>query len=159
MALELDDPASFDYGTAPLELVGRMTAVKNAIGDVSDLDDAVLGTRLLIPDFEVVHQKYHSQFVLYGVPEHVAAQHDCSNYIQVGRHRERKPKEARGFKYFATTFYLDAPAGRSETLGVLWTKEEGYWKIISYEVEPTAHSATSTRANVGPPSGDAGASA
>ena len=154
VALELEDPESFDYGTAPLEMMARLDAAKESMGDMETLGDAVTGVRLTIPDFHVLHHKYHGQFVVYGVPEHIAARHECANTIRVGERPEHRPTEARGFKYFATTFHLNDPAdsGRAETLGMLWTKEEGYWKVVSYEVEPHRYDASSTMPNVGPAS-------
>jgi PHD/YefM family antitoxin component YafN of YafNO toxin-antitoxin module len=154
MALELEDPESFDYGTAPLEMMARLDAVTQSLGEVETLGDAVTGVRLILPDFDVLHQKYHGQFVIYGVPEHVAALYECRNTIRVGDRPEHRPTEVRGFKYFATTFSLNDPgnSGRVETLGMLWTKEEGYWKVVSYEVEPSRYDASATMPNVGPAS-------
>ena len=154
MALELEDPESFDYGTAPLEMMARLNAVKEALGDIESVGDAVTGVRMFIPDFEVLHQEYHPQFVVYGVPPHVATQYECASTIRVGARPEHRPTTVRGFKYFATTFLLNGrtDSAGSATLGLLWTKEEGYWRVVSYVVEPSRTDPSATMPNLGPAS-------
>jgi hypothetical protein len=38
--------------------------------------------------------------------------------------------------YFGSIFYLKGAKGKGATVALLWAKENKYWKIVSYEVEP-----------------------
>lgn len=39
-------------------------------------------------------------------------------------------------KYYGTVFFIQGPERKGDTLGLLWAKEKGNWKIIAYEAEP-----------------------
>ena len=40
--------------------------------------------------------------------------------------------------HFLSTFFINGARGRGVTLSLLWAKREGFWKIVSYEVEADA---------------------
>ena len=142
IALEKGDEESFDYGMAPFELMMGLQAVNDELGKVESLEDVVVGVRLTDPKLTVVRQKHHPQFVLYGVPDDVAASFDCASRTRIGEPMEPRNKSSykdiEDFEYFGSTFYLKSTRGKGATLALLWTKEKGYWKIVSYEVEPEA---------------------
>ena len=139
------DPATFDYGMAPFELIRGMQAVANEVGDVTSLDGVTVGVRLSQPGLLLVRHENHAQFVLYGVTRELAAAFDCSNRTKLGEllevRRVRRGAKLEDFTHFGTIFYLNPPHGRGATLALLWTKENGHWKIVSYEVEPSATTA------------------
>jgi len=139
LALE-KDPEALDYGMAPVELLMGMRRVLGLLPPAEGLGDVTVGVRLSVPELTVVQQPRHAQFVLYGVPDAVAARFECANRgklqaEQVSVKRRRQPKLS-DFRYFGTSLYLKTPEQRGSTLLLLWTKEEGYWKLVSYEVEP-----------------------
>ena len=68
------------------------------------------------------------------------------------RGTKRSYRELEDFDYFGSTFYLKGPQGRGATLALLWAKEQGYWKIVSYEVEP--EEATDQGLDAGYPDGE-----
>ena len=117
-----------------------LKAVNDELGKVDRLEDVVTGVRLTNPALTLVRQKHHAEFVLYGVQEDLAAAFDCANLNKIGKPPEMKraPRGAsfEDFDYFTTTFFLERPKRRGETIALLWTKEGGHWKIVSYEVEP-----------------------
>ena len=139
-ALEKEVGESFDYGMAPFQVMMGMKAINDALGKVESLEDVVVGVRLTNPKLAVVRQKQHAQFVLYGVPDDVAASFECANRTKIGKPMHPRTKtsyrDVKDFDYFGSTFYLEGPQGRGATLALLWAKERGYWKIVSYEVEP-----------------------
>ncbi len=133
---EQDQP--YDYGMAPLQMGLRMKAVNETLGFVENLADVVTGIRLVREGLSVIEQRHHQEFVLYGVPDHLAARFDCANRLRVGVPPEEPSRPQRKFDYYGTAFYLHRKHTRGETVLLLWAKEQGYWRIVSYEVDPGA---------------------
>ncbi len=131
--LQLEQETPLDRGMAPIMLLRGMGAVHEALGDVSSLDDAAVGVRLNNPDLKVVENKHHAQFVLYDVPTAVAASFECINRTEAVAQTSENTDRRYG-EYYGSIFYIGGPV-RGETVALLWAKENGYWKIISYETE------------------------
>jgi hypothetical protein len=68
-----ENPADFDYGMAPVQLMIAMKAARDALGARASLDTIVTGLRLTMPALRVVTQPHHARFVIYAVPDDVAA--------------------------------------------------------------------------------------
>jgi hypothetical protein len=129
LARDTDDPSTFDRGVAPFQLMGNLKSARDSIGSRSSLDGLVVGTRLVKPELRVMSQPHHAQFVIYSVPDDVAASFDCESQLSLG-----DPAAARRVygNYFGATFYID---GHGDTpVALLWAREQGYWKIVSWRV-------------------------
>jgi hypothetical protein len=139
LAQEADDPAAFDRGMAPFRILSRLKAAKDSIGPRQSLEGVIAGVRVTNPELKVVVQPHHAQFVLYSVPDDVAATFDCESR-QVGRGTAR-PSRTYG-TYYGSLFYAPGPggalAGRGQTVALLWARVSGYWKIVSWYLEPEA---------------------
>ena len=136
MAQDADDPANFDRGMAPYRLMNNLAAAKEALGPQTSLDKVIAGVRLTNPALKVVTQPHHAQFVLYSVPDDVAAGLDCQNQLTVGR----PTQVARVYgTYFGAVFYAAGQggplAGKGTSVALLWAREGGYWKIVSWKTE------------------------
>jgi len=131
--LQLEQEAPLDRGMAPIILGKGMAAVHDALGKVSSLEDATVGVRLNHPELKVVENQHHAQFVLYDVPTDVAASFQCINRTKAVAQTSAKADRRYG-EYYGSIFYIGGPV-RGETVALLWVKERGYWKIISYETE------------------------
>jgi hypothetical protein len=83
-------------------------------------------------DLQVVQQPNHERFVLYDLPEGRALEWACSVRIS-GAQAPKKDSKRHG-RYFASVFRIP-PGGVGTTIGLLWAKENGYWKILSFETE------------------------
>jgi hypothetical protein len=67
------------------------------------------------------------------VPDDVAAAFDCESRLTIGG----PPRIARKYgNYFGSTFYINEPNGKDHSIALLWGKDEGYWKIVSWKAEP-----------------------
>jgi hypothetical protein len=129
LAQESDDPLTFDRGLAPIQLMVNLKSAYDSLGPHQSLDGLVVGTRLTKPELRVVSQRHQSQFVLYSVPDDVAATLDCQSRFTLA-----DPARVRRVygNYFGATFYI---AGRRDTpVALLWAREDGYWKITSWKV-------------------------
>ena len=139
--LDSDPEAPIDYGTAPVRLFLKMRAVNEHFGHVERLEDVTIGVRLANPALTLVKQPHHAQFVLYGVPDKVAERFECANRTRLATRPVEAVQPMRGarledFRYFGAALFLKARDGRGSTVLLLWEKEQGNWKIVSYETEP-----------------------
>jgi hypothetical protein len=132
LAEESDDPATFDRGMAPFVLAHRLKAAHDALGPHSSLESLLVGVRLTTPGLRLVKQPHHAQFVIYAVPDDVAAAFDCESRQSLIT--EKSVARTYG-NYFGATFYIKGPQ-KPTSLALLWAQERGYWQIVSWQVEP-----------------------
>jgi len=132
LAQDTDDPMTFDRGMAPFQLLINLRAAYNSLGKHASLDGLVVGVRLTRAGVRVVEQPHGGQFVVYSVPDDIAALLDCGSQLTPGG--AKAPKRTYG-NYFGTTFYI---AGQQDVpVGLLWAKDNGYWKIVAWRVGAT----------------------
>jgi hypothetical protein len=79
--------------------------------------------------------------VIYVVPDDIAARFDCESRLALA-----DPKKAlREYgNYFGATFYINAPGGQGYSLALLWARDGGFWKIVSWQAEPEGDDTPST---------------
>lgn len=129
LARDSDDPSAFDYGVAPFQLMGNLKSAYDSLGPHNSLDGLLVGTRLVAPALRVVKQAHHAQFVVYEVPDDVAAAFECDSESTLGDPKTIRRKYG---TYFGTTFNV---GGRRDTpVALLWARENDYWKIVSWRV-------------------------
>ena len=133
LAQEADDPAEYDRGMAPFQLMQRLKAAHEAVGAHTSLVGLTLGVRLALPGLRVVSQPHHPQVVVYDVPDDIGAAFDCQERLTLGD--PAKIPRAYG-KYRGAVFYLNTPGGKDHTVALLWARDGGYWKIVSWKTEP-----------------------
>ena len=129
LARDSDNPSEFDRGVAPFQLMGDLKSAHDALGRHSSLAGLIVGTRFVRPALRVVSQPHHAQFVIYAVPDDVAAALDCENRLTPGD--PARARRAYG-NYFGATFYVNGR--RDYPLALLWARENGYWKVVSWKV-------------------------
>jgi len=127
VAQNADDPSAVDRGMAPFQLMTNLKAAHDTLGQRTSLDGLIVGVRLATPALKVVQQPHHAQFVLYSVPHDVAATFDCESRMTPGG--AKKPARQYGH-YFGSTFFVDGH--RDQRVALLWGKDNGYWKIVSW---------------------------
>lgn len=133
LAEEGDDPSAIDRGMAPFQILIGMKAAHDALGKHDSLDGLTVGVNLALPALKLVDQPHHPRFVLYSVPDDVAARFDCESRLRVGDLESASREYGR---YFGATFYVNSPRGRDTTVALLWAEESGYWKIVSWQADP-----------------------
>ena len=127
IAQDADDPSAVDRGMAPFQLLTNLKAARDTLGRPTSLAGLIVGVRLATPALKVVQQPHHAQFVLYSVPDDVAAAFDCETRMTPGG--AKKPARQYG-NYFGSTFFVNGHA--DQRVALLWGKENGYWKIVSW---------------------------
>lgn len=131
-----DDAPSFDRGMAPFILAHRLKVAHDVVGHHESLEGLVVGVRLTTNGLRIVTQPHHSQFVVYKVPDDIAAAFDCETRLVLG---EPKKHQRTYGKYFGATFYIKGPQSPTP-LALLWAQEGGYWRIVSWQTEPEGDS-------------------
>ncbi len=131
LAQESSDPDAFDAGMAPIVLARRMKAVHNLLGPQESIDNLLVGVRLSTPGLRLVTQRRHAQFVVYAVPDDIAAAFECESRQSAAT---RAPKRQYG-NYFGTTFYIRGPDAPT-AVALLWAREGDYWRIVSWQTDP-----------------------
>ncbi len=130
----MDQGSELDLGMAPFILMMGMKEAHEALGQPETLEGVTSGVRLSNPALKLVRQPHHAQFVLYSVPDDIARDFDCVSRLKLAEDARRAPREYGN--YFGSVFFVNTPEGRGETVALLWAREGGSWKIVSYELEP-----------------------
>ena len=132
LSQDSDNPADFDRGMAPFQLMVNLKSANDALGPRTSLNGLTVGTRLTMPGLRAVRQPHHAQFVIYSVPDDVASALDCESRLTLAN----PARVARVYgNYFGVTFYID---GRTDfPVALLWAQDDGYWKIVSWKVGAT----------------------
>jgi hypothetical protein len=129
LAQDGEDPAAFDRGMAPFGLMLRLKAAHDTVGPRSSLVGTVVGARVVRPELRVVKQPNHAQFVVYEVPDDVAAAFDCEAGLEPAG---AKPAKREYGHFYGATFNVGGQ--RDTPVALLWAKDGGFWKIVSWKV-------------------------
>ena len=84
LAQDAPDPSAFDRGLAPVQILVNLKAAHDALGKHDSLEGLTIGVPLTIPGLRAVPQPHQAQFVLYAVPDDVAARFDCASRLTPG---------------------------------------------------------------------------
>ena len=134
LAQDMHDPAAFDRGLAPVQILVNLKAAHEAVGTHGSLEGLTTGVNLTIPRLRVVPHPQQAQFVLYEVPDDLAARFDCASRLTPGA--PTQGSRAYG-QHFGAAFRVAGPA-KNASVALLWAREGGYWKIVSWHMEPEA---------------------
>ena len=85
------------------------------------------------PEVKLIPHPFDSDFDLFEVSDSLGDSFLCSNRIK--KKQGRRQTGARKFgTYYGTTFRLRLPEADEGALALLWKKENGQWRIVSYEI-------------------------
>jgi hypothetical protein len=133
LAQDATDPSAFDRGLAPVQIMVNLKAAHDALGKHDSLEGLTIGVPLKVPGLRAVPQNHQAQFTLYAIPDDVAARFDCASRLTPGA--PTKGSRAYG-QHFGVSFRT-AGTGKDTSIALLWAKEDGYWKIVSWQTAPT----------------------
>ena len=130
----MPDPSAYDRGLAPFQILMNLKATHDALGPHASLEGLTTGVRFTKPGLRVVPQPHQAQYVIYDVADDVAARFDCASRLTPG-----SPAKV-SHEYGTTSAPRSAWSGprKAASIALLWAKEDGYWKIVSWQTEPDA---------------------
>ena len=112
-----------------------LNRVAQKVGKVEHLSDALEPIRASHDDLKTVAHAGEDAYTLVAVPDELEALFLCSKRSKAHPYVEDDQTAAKRYgQYYATMFTFRTPGEHSAALTLLWEKESGQWKIISYEV-------------------------
>jgi hypothetical protein len=133
---ELEDGKPVDLGVARFSVLMALRNVNSQIGKVAQVSDAIEGVRLTGPRGKLISQPYESEFMLYDIREDLAERMKCINQVDPSNLTEKAANSKSFGKYVASVFKFKLTGQQTETVAALWAKQNDYWKLISYDIEP-----------------------
>jgi hypothetical protein len=111
-----------------------LTTVGKDVGRVQHLRDALEPVKPEHEDLKVVEHAGEHAYTLAAVPDSLAASFECEKRSTKNPYAgDDRPQKVYG-NYYATLFTFRTPGDHPAALTLLWGKDNGHWKIISYEV-------------------------
>ena len=132
LAQDAPDPSAFDRGLAPFQILVNLKAAHDALGQRASLDGLTTAVAVAIPGMKATRHADQANFALYEVRPDVAAKFDCASRLTPGSAATRPGSAG---EHFGTVFRI-AGSRKDVSVALLWAKEDGYWKIASWQTEP-----------------------
>ena len=153
LCMEVEQGRRVDRGMARFEILKGLQAIKQKFGNVSTLSQAATGVTLTDERVKVISQPHESEFTLYDVREDLAERFNCRNKLEGDADVLSKAAQSKEFgKYVGSVFRLTPSGEKGEAVAMLWARTDGYWKVISYDIEPEFNKQRSPDLRAAPPS-------
>ena len=128
-----------DRGMVRFTILQNMGSVNRSIGKVSLLGDVTAGVSVSGVFAGARMQRIdqpHPEFVLYDVREDFAEELKCDQELD-NPEVAAKARRSKAFgKYAGAVFRIGSMDRPGRVVATLWRKDQGYWKLISYKVDP-----------------------
>ena len=134
--LESAQRQKVDRGMVKFTILLNMASANQAIGKVSSLSEASAGAEVSGARVKVIDHPHHSEFVLYDVREDLAEEFKCDKELDAPEVTAKAMKSKAFGKYVGAVFRLGVKGRQGRVVATLWRKDNNYWKLISYKVDP-----------------------
>jgi hypothetical protein len=116
------------------QLMMYLAAFNQKVGKLDKVEDALETVKPWNPRLKPVKNRYESQFLLFAVPNDIAAAADCAERNAVEPAPAKKEPSKKYGDYFGSAFRLKAGDSKGSTVALLWYKEDKYWKIVALKI-------------------------
>ena len=128
-----DQPAAASADDAAKKIRAAIEQVGADVGKVRALDDVVSGVPPVHPATKIMDHRQSRAFTLMSLPDALTDAASCKVRARKEKFRGDVPLEyGRGF---VAAVRFRSAGGDSPVLRLLWMKEQGAWKITSYDVD------------------------
>lgn len=134
--LKAEEGLTVDRGVARYQIARAMATINQQVGKVDRLADAMSGVVLNGERGREVPQPNRDAFVMYDVRDDLASAFDCENRVHPERADQKLAQSTKFGTYIAAVFRIKAKNATGEAVATLWTKENGRWTLVAYDVEP-----------------------
>ena len=128
------DPRTLTAAEARRRLQQIMRAVSSEIGRVANLTQAIDAVVPWRKAFRVVKQPFEGDFTIVEAPDSFAEHFRCESRSKEQQLRALSEENPRYGTYYGAVFRFKRGTSRGGVLGLLWTKQNGAWRVIAWEV-------------------------
>lgn len=107
--------------------------IAEAIDQPATIDTAIRGAQPWNPELYLMPHDRPDAFTVLAIPAHLAEALECTNRAVGMQPRDRAGAGEYG-DYYGVVFKLAVAGEHAPTLALLWARERGEWRIISYDV-------------------------
>ena len=125
-----------DRGMSKFLILQNMQSANERIGRISSLSEASAGFALTSTRVKPIKQAHSSEFALYEVREDLAEEFKCANQTESADISVKEMKSRDFGKYVGAVFRISARGEQGRNIATLWQRNHGYWKMVSYDVDP-----------------------
>ena len=125
-----------DRGMSKFQVLQNMQSANARIGRISSLREASTGFTLTSTRVKPIKQAHSSEFELYEVREDLAEEFKCANQTESPDISVKEMKSKDFGKYVGAVFRISAKGEQGRNIATLWRQNHGYWKMVSYDVDP-----------------------
>ena len=86
------------------------------------------------PGFKLVSHSGEDAYTVVAVPDDLAETLMCQKESRQHPYQPAESATPTYGKYYGTLFAVRTPGEHNASLAFLWSKDDGQWKIISYEI-------------------------
>lgn len=147
--MELEERSNTDRGMAKFVMLQNMASANRRLGKVSSLDDVITGATVSGERIKLIQQG-RAAFVMYDVREDLAEEFNCANRLDSAQMSAKAAKSQDFGKYVGAVFRMRAKGRPETTVATLWSKDRGYWKMITYEIDPELDRSTAPKVGIEP---------
>ena len=142
MAQDADDPSAIRSRHGAVSADDESESRARHPGPADSLDGLIVGVRLTTPALKVVQQPHHAQFVIYSVPDDVAAAFDCESRLTPGG--AKKARAPYG-NYFGVDVLRQRPRGSARGAAVGPRKRLLEDRVVERPASTTPRAAVAAR--------------
>jgi hypothetical protein len=120
-----------------LRIYKRMKEANQMFGDISNLDQVMQGVVIPAPGGIPLNQDYGRLFSLQRIPDEVARDMDCRirQNLDLAAPIPRASRRVGDFYNAITILGRKEKGTAGQILSQVWTREEGAWKLVSWQME------------------------
>jgi hypothetical protein len=128
------DPRTLTAVEARHRLQAIMKAVSEKVGQVDNLTEAIGAVIPWRKAFRVVNQPFAGGFTIVEAPDGFAEYFRCENRSKEKQLQALSEENPHYGTYYGAVFRFRSAAIRGGVLALLWTKQNGAWRVIAWEV-------------------------
>ena len=128
------DPRTLTAAEARQRLRQIMRAVSSEIGKVPNLTQAIDAVIPWRTEFRVVKQPFEGDFTIVEAPDSFAEHFRCENRSKEKQRSALSEQNLHYGTYYGAVFRFRRGTSRGGVLALLWTKQNGAWRVIAWEV-------------------------
>jgi hypothetical protein len=111
-----------------------LTTIDKDVGDARQLPDVVEPVDPDHPGLKLVSHSGEDAYTVVGIPDYMAEMLMCGKESRQHPYQPAESQTASYGTYYGTLFAVRTPGEHAASLALLWSKEGGQWKIVSYEM-------------------------